>query len=331
MLVKGWNLLDTLILGVEIGGSKLQLAAGTIEGEILLSKLTHVDREAGGKGIRNWLLEQIPQFANEAEIQLGGHLDAIGCGFGGPFNSLKGRVLESIQIEGWKHFPLQDWFMEHFNKPTFVANDSNAAAWAEYQKGFGRGCQHFFYTNLGSGVGGGFVFNGRLFDGQGYGAGEFGHTFVPDWRTNEPGKGEKIENLCSGWAIENRLNSPNAIPASSRLIQMRLEKGSKLTPRDLGEAARLGDAFALQEIDRIAGSMGYGLANLLSLTGVERIAIGGGVSNLGDILIEPIRTHTKKYAFVSSQGRYRIHKCELGEDIVLVGAILLAQEAFHLT
>jgi len=321
----------TIIVGVEIGGTKLQLAAGGIDGGILILQQGRVDKEAGGDGIRCWLMERLPKFITDAEIQLNGHVEAIGCGFGGPFNTQEGKVMDSIQIEGWHHFPLKAWFEEHFNKPTIVANDSNAATWGEYQKGFGRGCQHFFYTNLGSGVGGGFVFEGNLFDGQGFGAGEFGHTFVPDWRSNEPGRGVEIENLCSGWAIENRLNSPDVIPATSRLIQMRVERDSKLSPRDLGEAARFGDAFALNEIDRIAESMGLGLANVLSLTGVERIAIGGGVSNLGEILLGPIRQYTEKFAFVSSQGRYAIEICQLGDKIVLVGAILLAKEAFDLS
>lgn len=323
--------MEKLILGVEIGGTKLQLGAGNLEGELLKSQQSFVDREAGGEGIRQWLLEQVPKFINEVEIRAEGQIIAIGCGFGGPFDSGEGRVLESVQIPGWKEFPLRDWFEGHFSKPSFVANDSNAAAWGEYQNGFGRGCRHFFYTNLGSGVGGGFVLNRALFDGQGFGAGEFGHTYVPDWTSSEPGGGIEIENLCSGWAIESRLNQPDAIPPTSRLFQMRSTRQSDLTAKDLGEAARLGDAFALQEIDRIANSIGFGLANVLSLTGVERIAIGGGVSNLGEILIAPIRQYTKHYEFVSNRGRYSIGRCELGDNIVLVGAILLAKSALNLS
>jgi glucokinase len=320
-----------LILGVEIGGTKLQLAAGNLEGELLKSQQSSVNREAGGEGIRQWLLEQVPKFINEVESRGEGQIIAIGCGFGGPIDSGEGRVLESVQIPGWEKFPLKEWFEENFSKPSFVANDSNAAAWGEYQNGFGRGCKHFFYTNLGSGVGGGFVLNKALFDGQGFGAGEFGHTYVPDWTSVEPGRGIEIENLCSGWAIESRLNQADAIPPTSKLFKMRSIKQSNLTAKDLGEAARIGDAFAVQEIDRIARSIGFGLANVLSLTGVERIAIGGGVSKLGEILIEPIRQYTKHFEFVSSSGRYRIGRCELGDDIVLVGAVLLAQKALNLS
>lgn len=318
-----------LILGVEIGGTKLQLAAGSKHGEILLSKVGRVNRAEGGEGIRQWLLEEIPDFIQQAEDRTHGQIEGIGCGFGGPYNSQTGCVLASIQIQGWAGFPLQTWFEEQFGKPSLVANDSNAATWGEFKRGVGRGCQNFFYTNLGSGVGGGFVLEGELFDGQGLGAGEFGHTFIPDWTADAPGKGIQVENLCSGWAIESRLNQPGYLPPDSLLLQMRPEKNIRLTVRDLGEAVQRGDPFALQEIERIAESMGYGLAGVLSLTGVERIAIGGGVSNLGEILIGPIRKWTEKYAFVSNQGHYTISRCELGDQIVVVGAILLAGRALE--
>jgi glucokinase len=100
--------------------------------------------------------------------------------------------------------------------------------------------------------------------------------------------------------------------------------------RKLVEAARAGDEFALKEIDQIAYSMGLGLANMLCLVNVEVIAIGGGVSNMGDLLIVPIRKYTQKYEFISSHNNYKIGKCELGDSIVLVGAILIARDIFNL-
>lgn len=316
-----------LILGVEIGGSKLQLALGKPNGEILALHQGQVNVAVGGEGIRRWLMKHIPDFIASSKNQFG-QVTAIGCGFGGPLNTSQGRVLKSIQISGWQDFPILSWFQESFSLPTTVDNDSNAAAWGEYRCGFGKGSQHFFYTNLGSGVGGGFVINGKLFDGQGYGAGEFGHTFVPDWTKEKPGEAEIIENLCSGWAIEARLKVPGYVPSSSDLYQRFSGDLPAVTTRDLAESARGGDAFALQELDRVAYSMGLGLANVLSLTNVEKIAIGGGVAKMGELLIGLIRDYTKKFEFVSSQGRYEIQQCRLGDKVVLVGAILIASETF---
>jgi glucokinase len=319
--------MQNLILGVEIGGTKLQLAVGTPSGDILMTVKGQVDVTKGGEGIRQWLKLHIPKLIASAELRYGGVV-AIGCGFGGPISRQAGKVLKSIQIDGWQNFLIRDWFHETFSLPTTVENDSNAATWGEYLQGFGRGTQHFFYTNIGSGVGGGFVFNGRLYDGQGYGAGEFGHTYVPDWTADQPGQAKVIEDLCSGWAIENRLRKPGYVPESSELYQRFLGDLSKITPIDLAESARNGDVFALSEIDRVAFSMGLGLANVLSLTNVERIAIGGGVAKMGKLLLEPIRNYTNLHEFVSNHQRYEIQLCELGDHVVLIGAILIAKEAF---
>jgi len=315
-----------LIVGIEIGGTKLQLGLGTPSGDILEILQEKVDPEMGGQGIREWLQESIPEFIEKAGRNYG-KVKALACGFGGPINSNEGCVLKSIQISGWQNFPIQDWLQQTFSLPALVINDSNAAAWGEYCRGFGRGCQHFFYTNIGSGVGGGFVFNGTLYDGQGFGAGEFGHSLVPDWTSEIPGTADEIEKLCSGWSNETRLNKPGYVPSDSLLFS----KGSRITTKDLGEAARNGDRFALQEIDHIASSIGLGLANVLCLTSVERIAIGGGVSNMGDVLINPIQEYTEKFAFLINKGNYQIGQCLLGDSIVLVGSILLAGQKLNIT
>jgi glucokinase len=314
-----------LYLGIEIGGTKLQLALGTGGGSLKALHQGSVDVEKGGAGIRTWLVDNIPGFIERSGYTFR-QIQAIGCGFGGPIDRNAGKVLASIQIPGWQDFQLRNWLEETFDRPAWVENDANAATWGEYRQGFGRGTQHFFYTNLGSGVGGGFVFEGKLYDGQGFGAGEFGHTYIPDLTHNGAGKPIKVEHVCSGWAIENRLRRPGYIPESSELFLGMNGESSQITTRDLAAAARHGDSFALAEIDLVAHSLGIGLVNVLSLTNVERIAIGGGVSNLGDLLIDPVRKYTEQYCFISSQGRYQIQQSELGDSIVLVGAVLLAKE-----
>lgn len=314
-----------LILGIEIGGTKLQLGLGTPGGGLFAVQQGHVDADAGGVGIRQWLVEQIPEFLEYSGSSLA-QVAAIGCGFGGPIDRNAGKVLVSNQISGWDNFDLRAWLEHTFSLPAWVENDSNAAAWGEYRKGFGRGSQHFFYTNLGSGVGGGLIFNGELYDGQGFGAGEFGYTYVPDLAGGSLRKPVKIEQICSGWAIETRLRQPGYIPETCDLFQRMGGDVSRVTTRDLADSAKIGDVFALSEIDLVAHTLGIGLANVLSLLNVERIAIGGGVANMGDLLIEPVRRYTAKYAFVSSQGRYQIQRSELGDSIVLIGAILLANQ-----
>ena len=316
--------MDPCIIGVEIGGTKLQLAIGNLQGDILAVHQGRVAVESGSQGILAWLQQNMPAVLEQAE-KLGYRPAAIGCGFGGPINTPNGRVLRSIQIMGWDGFPLRQWLQDEFQLPAAMANDTNAAAWGEYCRGSGRGRRHFFYTNIGSGIGGGIILNGSLYDGQGYGAGELGQTYVPDWTSPVRGAEERLENLCSGWAIERRLRSARDIPPSSLLLKLCERDQSRIDCSLLYQAALSGDEYSLNEIHQVGRTIGLALSNVLSLINPERIAIGGGVSNMGELLLEPIRRSVKEHEFFSSVGHYDIVPCELKESIVLVGAILLAQ------
>ena len=320
--------MDCAIIGVEIGGTKLQLAISTLEGDLLKVQQGRVAVEDGAPGILAWLRENIPG-ALKQSAQLGYRPAAIGCGFGGPIDTPNGQVLRSIQIQGWDGFPLVRWFQDEYQLPTIMANDTNAAAWGEYCRGSGRGRRHFFYTNIGSGIGGGMILDGRLYDGQGYGAAEFGQTFVPDWTSPVRGAAERLENLCSGWAIERRLRSPGYISPSSALLKLCKGDPKIIDCSMLHQAAISGDEFALEEINQIGATIGIALSNVLSLISAERIALGGGVSNMGEVLLEPIRRSVKAHEFISSSGHYDIVPCELKESIVLVGAILLARQSIE--
>ena len=318
--------MNRYFIGVEIGGTKLQVAIGTPDGDILHLSQGMVKVEDGAKGIRSWITEHLPPIIRSAN-QMNGEVVAIGCGFGGPIETQNGRIIISVHIKGWTDFELKGWFEDRFNLPAIIANDTNAASWGEYCNGIGKGSRHFFYTNMGSGIGGGIVIDGALHDGQGYGAGEFGQTFVPDWTTSIPGQAKKVEDLCSGWSIESRLRTKNYVPPGSLLLELAGRDPNNINCQMLADAARAGDEFALAEIDNIAKSMGIALANLLCLINPEVIAIGGGVSNMGDVLLDPIRKYTREHEFISSHKRYTISRCKLGTSIVLIGAILLANQS----
>ena len=180
------------------------------------------------------------------------------------------------------------------------------------------------YSNVGSGIGGALVIDGRLHDGQGLGASEVGHTWVPDWTASAPGAAQKLELLCSGWAIERRLRSSDAPEPGTPLHAVSNGDPKILTCAMLGEAARQGDARAIAEIDRVAQAIGIALANAVTLFHPERIAMGGGVSLLGDVLLDPVRRYANRHAFGPFQDRFEVVPCELGESVVLAGALLLA-------
>lgn len=314
-----------MLIGVEIGGTKLQIAMGDSAGKIVKTVRGKVSLKDGHIGILNWIEENLKGMLSE--IKDGNiSIEGIGVGFGGPINSAEGTIIKSVQVPGWNDFDLKGWFEKTFSIPTFIYNDSSAAGWGEYVLGSGRGTKEFFYTNMGSGVGGSVVIGGKLFDGQGVGAGELGQVRVADWTADNPGEDQKLEALCSGWAIEQRLRTPGYVPENSVLMAMSEGDAGKITCEMLGRAVKDNDTFACKELDHVARGMGMALADVLCLNQPEKVAVGGGVSLIGEPLMERIRKYTAERVFVSNEGRYEIVQCELGEAIVLEGAILLAAE-----
>lgn len=312
-----------LTIGLEMGGTKLQAALGTPSGELLSRRRGEVRPVDGARAILEWFIEPVRDLFAESP-RYDGKVTRIAAGFGGPVETATGTALTSHQVEGWKGFSLKPWFEEHFGVPAYVFNDSSAAGWAEYCLGAGQGTRHFMYSNIGSGIGGAIVIDGQLQDGQGFGAAEVGHTYVPDWEAAEPGVPRKLEQLCSGWAIERRMRAAPNPPDDTPLGVLCGGRAEAITCAMLGQAAEKGDATALAEIERVAKTVGLALANAVTLFHPERIAMGGGVSLMGDILLDPIRRWANHYAFGPFQGKFEIVPCALGESVVLVGAILLA-------
>ena len=158
-----------MLLGCEIGGTKLQIGVTDGRGQLRQLVRLPVDRKAGRAGILQQFADIIPDILRANRIQ------GIGVGFGGPVDRQRGSVIRSHQITGWSGFELRRWFAQQFHLPVVVENDSNCAALAEARCGAGRGKRVVFYTNIGTGIGGGLVVAGQLYNGR-YGAMELGHT-----------------------------------------------------------------------------------------------------------------------------------------------------------
>ena len=306
-------LTEPLYLAVEIGGTKQQLCIGTADGTILKSRSVRLG-DVSAVEILSWLELNIRQLLDEYSCS------GIGVGFGGPLETAAGRVLSSLQVPGWLDFALKDWFTERFPIPVFIANDTFTGGLGELYAGAGQGCDRLFYTNIGTGIGGGLYLDGKGYDGCGFGAPYLGNTLVPDWTASQPGACTRMELLCSGRSIARRLSTPGYVPTDSVLSSM----GPVLSAVELGEAVSKGDRFAGEELDRIVESFSIALTNLLAITGVTRIVIGGGVAKLGDMLFDRICARCAALDFIANHDRYEIVPSQLLDNAVPVGALLLA-------
>ena len=194
--------MNSLSIGIEIGGTKTQVGIGSAEVGLLPEGIVRrvVNRENGAGGILQDLVSMVDELLNSNGISIS-NIHKIGIGFGGPLDSSRGVILKSFQIDGWENFPLKEWVEAQWHRPVILENDASTAGLAEFKFGRGRGCSRLFYITVGSGVGGGWILNGKIDSGQGLGTAEIGHMWLPDPRT---GEFAELEQICSGWAIGQR-------------------------------------------------------------------------------------------------------------------------------
>ncbi len=312
-----------MYLGIEIGGTKLQLGVGRGDGPPLIELVRlEVDRSAGAEGIRRQISQAVQPLIERHPIA------AIGIGFGGPVDSRAGRVVKSHQIDGWQEFPLITWCRQQFGLPAVLANDTDAGGLAEARFGAGRGRKVVFYTNVGSGIGGALVVDGRLYcDGQRVTA-EIGHL-RPGVHADRAD--QTVESLASGWAISNLARQmldesewANS-PAAQDLWVRCQGNAERLTTVDLAQAAAEGNAIAQAAFARSCQTLGWALGQMITLLAPEIVVVGGGVACAAEpVFLEPLRREIDRYVFPPHLGGFEVVPAALGEQMVVYGALALA-------
>jgi glucokinase len=315
-------------LGIEIGGTKLQLGVGPGDGTLAARWRGAVDGAAGPEGIRRQITAAVPELLAQAGLGRA-ELRAAGIGFGGPVDDATHTIIKSHQIEGWDGFPLAEWIADMLGRPAALGNDADVAGLAEALFGAGKGLSPVFYVTVGSGIGGGLIIGGEIYRGSGRGAAEIGHLRVAV-ETPAGVRRVPLEEASSGWAIGNaaRDGLRGGADVSPRLI--RLAGGAeKVTAAHVAEAAAAGDPFAGSVLRRAWTGLAEGICQVIALLCPRRIVIGGGVSLMGErVFFQPLRELVAERVFRPFAGCYEIVPAALGEAVVVHGALALARRHF---
>ena len=302
--------MDSVFVGIEIGGTKIQVVTGDSQARILARKRFVADPAKGGEGIRNQIVKALK------EIQLKHSICAIGVGFGGPFNQETGLTCCSHQVNGWDKFPLRKWLSDQFKVVNVnISNDANTAALAEARVGEGRGKSPVFYITLGSGIGGGLIVDGKLYNGALPTEMEIGHIRIKN-------DGETLESCCSGWSVDKRLR--NYIEANSDSILASLVDGRGSEAKYLLSAINEGDEGVRVVFDELCQDLAFGLSHVVHLLNPEVIVIGGGLSLIGEPLRLRVEENLKRIIMEAMKPGPIIRLAMLKEDAVPIGALHLA-------
>ena len=289
-------------IGVDIGGTKILSAIIDERGNIVKSLRVPSEGKEGRDKILSHLYEAIERLISEDIV-------GIGIGTAGQVDPDSGTIVTATpNLKDWAGTPLKDIIEKKFGLPTYVDNDGNVAALGEWWAGGGRGARCLLCLTIGTGIGSGIVYEGKVFRGaKGVGA-ELGHMSI---------KYDGIRCNCGG------IGCIEAYASGPALMKKLQEKGKLIaTPDNVLRYAESGDIIVLEAIEEIGTLLGYAMVSFINIFNPDIILLSGGVSNLGDFLIRPIRKIVDTYALPGGRD-VKITRATLGENAGVVGASAL--------
>jgi glucokinase len=311
-----------LTIGVDVGGTKV--AAGVVdESGAILARTRKPTPSASPSDVEDVIAGCVD------ELRLSHpDVEAVGVGAAGFVDARRATVLVAPNLS-WRNEPLRDAVAGRVGLPAVVENDANAAAWAEYRFGAGRGETHLVVITVGTGIGGGIVLDGQLYRGR-YGIGaEFGHMRISaSGRRCGCGQHGCWEQYCSGRALLHEAREIAGVQRGygARLLELGNGRPEGIEAIEVTQAAREGDPAALDCFAEIGGWLGQGLADLAAVLDPSAFVVGGGVADAGELLLAPAReVFRQRLTGTASRPHPEIRLAELGNDAGLVGAADLAR------
>jgi len=317
---------DTLILGIDLGGTKILTAVTNTQGEMLSRDHSITPAKEGQEAVIKSILESLGRALAQAHISTP-DLTAVGIGAPGLSNPETGVLFTSPNLPGWKDVPLRDIIEKELGRKSFLINDANAAAVGELYFGAGKGSRNFIYITVSTGIGGGIIIDGKIYTGSMGMAGELGHMVIDDEgpQCNCGNKG-CWETLASGTALAREARHRIKEGAATSILNYADGNIEKINAEAIHEAAQAGDKLANELIAQTAYYLGVGLANLINIFNPEVIVIGGGLSNIGDTLLKPAFEEAGRRAFTQAYQAVRFARAELGRNSGVLGAAAFALE-----
>jgi len=312
-----------IAIGLDIGGTNTKTIIASQDGEVLLSRksptpvVTDKDREK----IENRMINNLKDFLNEAStkriISEASVLSGIGIGVAGLIDRKHGRIIQSPNISALNGVALREMFEKEFSLPVTLENDANAYAYGEKWIGAGKDLDNFVVLTLGTGLGGGLIYKGRLYEGPM----EVGHmTIVPSGRYCTCGSSGCLESYASGRAIVDRVISSLEKGTESLLSKCCDGNIYKITPEVIYETALDGDSLCREVFREVGQFLGIGIANLINILGIDAVIIGGGLIGAWDMFIDELSKEAQKRAFKLLSTDVKILKSALTKDGGSTGA-----------
>ena len=317
----------TYTVGVDLGGTNMLAALVDDQGNILARKKRATGSEEGAAASIDRMVDAILSAVGEGGVPLH-RVEAIGIGAPGPLDPERGIVISAPNLKWEPNVPLKDHIEQRVGRPTFLDNDVNVGTLGETVWGAGKGLSNLIGIFVGTGIGGGLILNGELYEGYNHTAGEVGHQIL-DVDGPVCGCGNKgcLEAFASRTAIERDIRQAIQDGESSMISEwLEVNADAPIKSSVLAKAYRKGDAVVVRVMDKACWYLGVGIGSLVNLLSPEMVILGGGVIEaLGKQLLPAIEKTAKAYAFPQAVQNVQIVLAQLGDDAGVLGAAQLAQ------
>lgn len=310
-------------VGIDLGGTNIVVGVVDENYNIISKASTKTNCPRPEKEIADDMAKMALQAVKNANLEIS-DIEWIGIGTPGIANSATG-IIERANNLGFVNTPMVKYIKETIDKPVFIENDANAAAYGEFVAGAAKEARNAICVTLGTGVGAGIIIDGKIYSGSNYAGAEIGHTVIEvDGAECSCGRKGCFEAYSSATGLIRMSKEAMEKNPDSIMNKMAQEKGGKVTARTSFDAMRAGDKSAKEVVDKYIKYLAAGITNTINIFQPDILCIGGGVCNEGDPLLLPVKALVENEDFAkNSEKRTEIVIAKLGNDAGIIGAAFL--------
>ncbi len=310
-------------IGIDLGGTNIKVGLVDENYNIVAKTSVKTNLPRPAQEICASIVEAVWTVLNEAKVTIG-EVNSIGIGTPGVANRDSGTVLYSCNL-GFKNTDLRALIRKQLDKPVFVENDANAAAFGEVLAGAGKGYKNVVVVTLGTGVGGGIIIDGRIYTGFNFCGGELGHTVIEfGGRQCSCGRRGCFEAYSSATALINMTKESMEANKDSKMWELAQGSLDNVDGKTAFDGMRADDSAAKDVIKTYIDYLGCGLTNIVNTFQPEMLLIGGGICKEGENLTKPLYEFINRESYcVDAEQVTKLDICKLGNDAGIIGAAFL--------
>ncbi len=310
-------------IGIDLGGTNI--VAGVVDENynIITKASTKTNCPRPAQEIADDMAAMAIKAVKDAGLTMD-DIQWVGVGTPGIANSETG-IIEFSNNLGFENTPMAEYIKKHIDKPVYIENDANAAAYGEYVAGAAKGAKNAVCITLGTGVGGGIVIDGKIYAGSNFAGAEIGHTVISvDGPQCSCGRKGCFEVFSSATGLVRMTKEKMAECPDSKMHEVTAQRNGKVSARTSFDSMRLGDQAAKEVVDFYIKCLAAGITNTINIFQPDVLCIGGGVCNEGDALLLPVKELVAKEVYTrNSPKNTEIVIAQLGNDAGLIGAAFL--------